>query len=122
MYFDVLIGKKIVKVTDNGRLPADGNVYQLHCSDGTVILVKENLGCGGCANGWSEFSEIKKLADVDNVITDVKYEKVDERYGDEAQLFVFYERPEFNQTLNADEGWGNGYYGGGFYISILGME
>lgn len=122
MDFDALIGKKIVKVTDNGRLPADGNVYRLHCSDGTVILVKENIGCGGCTNGWSDFSEIKKLEDVENVITDVEYVRSDEYFIDGAKLFVFYERPEFNQEINADEGWGNGYYGGGFHIEILDVE
>ena len=43
MNFDVLIGKKIVKVT-GGSEEYNGNEYKLHCSDGTVILVEENEG------------------------------------------------------------------------------
>ena len=121
MNFDILIGKKIVKVTGGGK-KYDASEYKLHCSDGTVILVEENEGCGGCDNGWSDISDIKKLENVDNVITNVKYETSDDEYDDDAKLFVFYDRPEFNQVIEADEGWGNGYYGGGFYVSILGIE
>lgn len=121
MNFDVLIGKKIVKVTGGGK-KYDGSEYKLHCSDGTVILVEENEGCGGCSNGWSDISEIKKLEEVDNVITHVEYKKTKGDWDDDATIFVFYERTEFNQTIEVDEGWGNGYYGGGFYISILGVE
>lgn len=122
MNFDVLIGKKIVKVTDSGLGTYSGNVYQLHCSDGTVISVEENEGCGGCGNGWSDISEIKKLENVDNVITNVNYETTYEKEDDTAEIFVFYDRPEFNQTIKVDEGWGSGYYGGGFYINVLGVN
>lgn len=122
MDFDALIGKKIVNVTGSRKEKYDGSKYSLYCSDGTVILVRENIGCGGCVNGWSDISEIKKLENVDNVITNVEYEKTDDHWGDGAKLFVFYERPEFNQTINADEGWGNGYYGGGFHVEILDVE
>ena len=58
---------------------------------------------------------------MDNVITNVNYEEA-EGFDDDAKLFVFYDRPEFDQVIEADEGWGNGYYGGGFYISILSIE
>ena len=122
MNFDVLIGKKIVKVVGSSEEKYEGSTYNLYCSDGTVILVEENEGCGGCGNGWADISDIKKLENVDNVITNVEYKKTDEHWGDGAKLFVFYERPEFNQEIDANEGWGNGYYGGGFYISILGVE
>lgn len=121
MKFDVLIGKKIVKVT-GGNGTYNGSMYNLHCSDGTIISVEENEGCGGCENGWSDISEIKKLEEVDNVITNVEYKKTNDDWDDDATIFVFYERPEFNRTLKVDEGWGNGYYGGGFYISIISIE
>ena len=121
MNFDVLIGKKIVKVTGED-IKYDAGKYKLYCSDGTVILVEENEGCGGCDNGWSDISEIKKLEEVENIITNVKYETSDDDWEDKAKLFVFYDRPEFNQTIEADEGWGNGYYGGGFYINVLGVN
>ena len=121
MKFDVLIGKKIVKVT-GGNGTYNGSVYNLHCSDGTIISVEENEGCGGCGNGWSDISEIKKLEEVENVITNVKYETLDDDWEDKAKLFVFYDRPEFNQTIEADEGWGNGYYGGGFYVDIVDVD
>lgn len=119
--FDFLIGKSIKKVEeqrvkdDYGYL-VDG--YILTCDDGTIIEVATNEGCGGCGNGWSSFDDLKKLEDNNNVITNIKVEYSKICYGDdEFKMFVYYADGTINE-LKGDDGYGNGYYGGGFYITI----
>ena len=115
--FDFLIGKSIIKVEekqvkDEYGYNIDG--YILTCKDGTIIEIATNEGCGGCGNGWSSFEDLKKLEKNNNVITniEVKYMR-----DDEFTMFIYYEDNTINQ-LNGDDGYGNGYYGGGFYVTI----
>lgn len=106
--FDFLIGKSIEKVESEG-------CYQyLICNDGTIIKIEENEGCGGCGNGWSNI-DLKKLEKNHNVITNVKCE-YDKNDGDLFKLFIFYQDDQL--TIKGDDGYGNGYYGGGFYVTI----
>lgn len=106
--FDFLIGKSIEKVE---RL----RCYQyLTCNDGTIIKVEESEGCGGCSNGWSNI-DLKKLEKNHNVITNVKCE-YDKNDKDLFKLFIFYQDNQL--TIKGDDGYGNGYYGGGFYVTI----
>lgn len=118
--FDFLIGKSIIKVEekqvkDEYGYNVDG--YILTCKDGTIIEIATNEGCGGCTNGWSSFEDLKKLEENNNVITniEVKYE------DDEFTMFIYYEDNTINQ-LKGDDGYGNGWYGGGFYITIKNVE
>lgn len=115
--FDFLIGKSIIKVEekrlkDEYDYEVDG--YILTCKDGTIIEVLTNMGCGGCCNGWSSFEDLKKLEENNNVIINIETKYNNE---DEFTMFVYYEDNTINQ-LNGDDAYGNGYYGGGFYITI----
>ena len=119
--FDFLIGKSIIKVEekqvkDEYGYNIDG--YILTCKDGTIIEIATNEGCGGCGNGWSSFEDLKKLEKNNNVITniEVKYMR-----DDEFTMFIYYEDNTINQ-LNGDDGYGNGWYGGGFYVTIKNLE
>ena len=123
--FDFLIGKSIIKVEekqvkDEYGYNVDG--YILTCKDGTIIEIATNEGCGGCGNGWSNFEDLKKLEENNNIITniEVKYTE-DGWYDDEFTMFVYYEDNTINQ-IKGDDGYGNGYYGGGFYITIKNVE
>lgn len=119
--FDFLIGKSIIKVEEGYIKDEYGNYadgYILTCKDGTIIEVLTNEGCGGCSNGWSSFEDLKKLEENNNVITNVETRYIDDGYeDDEFIMFVYYEDGSINK-IKGDDGYGNGYYGGGFYISI----
>lgn len=123
--FDFLIGKSIIKVEEKQVKDEYGhNVdgYILTCKDGTIIEIATNEGCGGCGSGWSSFEDLKKLEENNNVITNIEVKYTE--YGcdyDEFTMFVYYEDNTINQ-LKGDDGYGNGYYGGGFYITIKNVE
>ena len=123
--FDFLIGKSIIKVEEKPVKDEYGdNVdgYILTCKDGTVIEIGTNEGCGGCSNGWSEFDDLKKLEENDNVITNIETKYIYDGWSnDEFIMFVYYEDGKINQ-LKGDDGYGNGYYGGGFYVTIKNVE
>lgn len=119
--FTFLIGKSIIKVEEKklkDEYGYDVDGYVLTCKDGTIIEVELNEGCGGCGNGWSSFEDLKKLEENNNIITniEVKYDSddIDEDYF---TMFVYYEDNTINQ-LKGDDGYGNGWYGGGFYVTI----
>lgn len=119
--FDFLIGKSIVKVDKYDNIDGDYysvDKYVLTCSDGTIIEILTNDGCGGCENGWSSFDDLKKLENNNNLITDIetKYSK-ESYYDDTFTMFIYYEDGEINK-LQGDDGYGNGYYGGGFHVTI----
>lgn len=134
--FDFLIGKSIEKV--NYRT----GKWELICKDNTKIIVEENEGCGGCSNGWSSI-DLKCLENNHNVITNVitEYEfDIAQRHKDNIKdfdlwdydeddrfkIFVYYEDSLWNrnsrEVIQGEDGYGNGYYGGGFYITITNVE
>ena len=47
------------------------------------------------------------------MVIETKYDK----WGDEFIMFIYYEDNTINQ-LKGDDGYGNGWYGGGFYVTI----
>lgn len=111
--FDFLIGKKIIKVEE-------GTIAKLVCDDGTEIEIETNEGCGGCSNGWSSIDDLKILENNNNAITNVecKYSEEPGWYdNDRFTLFIYYEDGKINE-IKGDDGYGNGWYGGGFYITI----
>lgn len=123
--FDFLIGKSIIKVEEKQVKSEYGyNVdgYILTCKDGTIIEIATNEGCGGCGNGWSSFEDLKKLEENNNVITNVEV-KYENKWceDDDFTIFIYYEDNTINQ-IKGDDGYGNGYYGGGFYVTIKDVE
>lgn len=123
--FDFLIGKSIIKVEEKEFKDDWGSIvygYVLTCKDGTIIEIETNEGCGGCANGWSSFNDLKKLEENNNIITNIETKYTEDGYeDDEFTMFVYYEDGKINQ-LKGDDGYGNGYYGGGFYVTIKGVD
>ena len=140
--FDFLIGKSIKEVNYIERKGWNAGKWELICNDNTKIIVEENEGCGGCGNGWSSI-DLKCLENNHNVITNViteyefdiakrNKEKIkDYRDGnyyedDRFKIFVYYEDSLYNQNsrevIQGEDGYGNGYYGGGFYITIKDIE
>lgn len=102
--FDFLIGKAIKEVKNN----------TLICEDGTKITIEENEGCGGCGNGWSSLEDLKIL-EGNGVITNVE-SKYETNSNDKFKLFIYYHEKALE--ISGDDGYGNGYYGGGFYVTI----
>ena len=100
-----LIGRRIVRT-----IQWDEQHGELHLDDGTVLEVRGNQGCGGCGNGWYD---LKKLEECDNVITNVKCQNInDEIYS----IFVFTQDEQIEVVQY--EGYDNGYYGTGYWVSI----
>ena len=113
--FNFLIGKSIIKVEKEETYI---DIYKLICSDGTIIYIETNDGCGGCGNGWSSFDDLKKLEENNNIIINIETKYTEDGWEDDKfTMFVYYEDGKINQ-LEGDDGYGNGYYGGGFYITI----
>lgn len=97
-------------------------------SDGTVLRLEANQGCGGCTSGWYE---IEKLSTVDHIITSVRVTETTfmarlkdwkgKFYREERQrytLFVFAGDKRLNAaTVVGDDG--NGYYGTGFTVRVI---
>lgn len=102
---EFLIGRKIVEIVDNLIIKLD---------NGEVYKIIENEGCGGCSDGWSEFSGFEELP-LDNMITNVEYKDSDQS-EDEYNIFVYFGDKRFD--LEADDGWGEGCYGGGFTVTV----
>lgn len=107
---DFLIGHKIVKLSEG-----KGDVIEL--DNGKIYTIMTNEGCGGCGNGWSEVTGLDSLP-IDNMITNVEF--VDGKYEDDYKLFVYFHDKAFE--VDVDDGWGNGYYGGGFTITVREKE
>ena len=137
--FDFLIGKSIKKVNFIKGKDYDADKWELICNDNTKIIVEENAGCGGCGNGWSHI-DLKCLENNQNVITNVfteyeidiakrhlsNYNKWDYDEDDRFKIFVYYQDSYYNynsrEVIQGNDGYGNGYYGGGFYITIDKVE
>lgn len=120
--FDNLIGKKIVEIISDFDVCPGGIEYVLKLSDGTYWGVYTNEGCGGCGNGWAKILTWNNEI-VDNVITNVEWEdvKTENSWDEIVNAFIFFEEKRINMTM-VDEGYGNGYYGGGIGLNLLELE
>lgn len=110
----VLIGRKVVKV-DKDTLDLD---------DGRRLVFAGHEG--GCSCGAGDY-DLTELNAVDNIITSVMFE--DDPGGDDYpngdgayRIFVFAEnaglnRPHVLATFEGSDG--NGYYGTGYYITVI---
>lgn len=117
---DFLIGKKIVEIKEPNFSNREVAFAECVCSDGTILQISTNEGCGGCRNGWSDINhdEFFNLANHDNAIMNIKYERND-KYGDEYKAFIYFDMEEKPAIVNFDDGTGNGYYGYGFWVNIV---
>ncbi|MCW2768513.1 MAG: hypothetical protein JWO11_4472 [Nocardioides sp.] len=105
---ELLMGRKVVKVTDD----------TLQLDNGTVLTLRGNEG--GCACSAGDY-ELTELNGVDNIITNVEFE--DSPAGDDEtgegfyRIFVFADNQRINlATFEGSDG--NGYYGTGYAIEV----
>jgi len=116
--FDFLIGKKINRVEQTSH--TDIESYDLY-TDNEKITIKTNQGCGGCGSGWSSIDDLKVL-EGNGIITNVRkvHWKDYEGYTDSFELFIYYH--DKTLEIKGNDGWGNGYYGGGFHVIVERIE
>lgn len=102
---DNLIGKRLAHISDE----------KIITTDGFEIEIETNEGCGGCWSGWSSVDFDLQNANLDAAIMNATVETT--KYSDKYVLFIYMAD---NSTMRYDlnEGWGNGYYGGGFYLTV----
>lgn len=116
---DLLVGKSVVSATI-GSVGSYGEVEgRLTLSDGTVLAVGGNAGCGGCSSGWYDLTELNT---VDNIITNVQVIKPPtdsyEDFSGAYRVFVFADNEAINlATFEGDDR--NGYYGTGFWVEVI---
>ena len=100
-----LVGMKITSMYDE----------LIVLEDGTRIEIDINEGCGGCSSGWSELS-VAKSANLDAAIMNVEYSQ-DNGSSDKFKIFIYLANNETIE-LDGDDGFGNGYYGSGFWVTV----
>lgn len=106
---ELLVGRKVTKVSKDHLL----------LDDGTVLKVVPNDG--GCSCGAGDY-ELTALNGVDNIITSVdvvETAKGDERYEPDRvfEVFVFADNQRIN-LLTIEGNDGNGYYGTGYRFLV----
>lgn len=112
---ELLVGRKVTKVSDNTLL----------LDDGTELVVKGNEG--GCACSAGDY-DLTELNGVDNAIMSVSVERRDksaeERDADEYwegdevyTIFVYAENKQI-KLAEFEGSDGNGYYGTGFQLIV----
>lgn len=112
---DLLIGHRIVKTETVGEQHAS-----LTLENGVVLEIAGNEGCGGCNEGWYSVSELNGC---ENIITNVEFEI--ENWADDGvpisyKIHVFADNKKIT-CLNV-EGSDNGYYGTGFWLTVIAGE
>jgi predicted nucleotide-binding protein (sugar kinase/HSP70/actin superfamily) len=102
-----LLYHKIIGISQYG----DNQTAELILDNGTILIVQGNEGCGGCRTGWYYLTH---LAGCDNAIMNVELvtDNLEEKYS----LYVMTEDKRLNVLTY--EGYDNGYYGVGFYITV----
>lgn len=103
-----LVGMKITSMYDE----------LIVLEDGTRIEIDLNEGCGGCSSGWSELSIVNQMnsVDLDAAIMNVEYAQDNGSY-DKFKIFIYLANNETIE-LDGDDGFGNGYYGSGFWVTV----
>ena len=84
---------------------------ELMSVNNTLLEIVPNEGCGGCSNGWSEFTLVEGIVGKSMTIQSVEVRNEDDDVYD---LFI-----NDVHIANVNTGWGNGYYGGDFTINII---
>lgn len=119
-----IVGQELISIksaTPEQRelLDNPGNeVYVIELANGYNVLIDANEGCGGCQNGWAEFSVEQDGA---GVVTCVEFEDLGTAYSEEFRVFIYLENQP-TIKFSGDDGVGNGFYGYGFYVTVKGIE
>lgn len=109
---EYICGQSIVKIIKS----YGGESLNLILSNGLVLTVKSNEGCGGCGSGWYCCGEIIDTGTQGNIITKVEVEQPEDCERGTYTLFI-YSRDK--RILEAGfSGSDNGYYGVGIYVSV----
>lgn len=108
-----LVGHRIAEITDE----------KIVLDDGTVLSISPNEGCGGCSSGWAEFEvNFTKSINKEAAVMNVKYEdsstNKEKNYADdEFKIFIYLVNDELIE-IDGCEGYGNGCYGSGFWVTV----
>jgi hypothetical protein len=109
---NLFVGKSVVKTVLN----KDGWGGTATLSDGTVLKIEGNSGCGGCMEGNYFITELNEC---ENIITNVELVGHD-GYSERYEIFVYADNRKIN--LLTVEGSDNGYYGYGYWINVRKAE
>lgn len=105
---ELLLWKSVSKVNDE----------TLVLSDGTILEIVPNDGCGGCTSGYYHIDELNEF---ENAITNVEFETIeeDDDYDGETtyRIFVLAKDTRF-KLLEVSGTDGNGWYGSGYRINV----
>ncbi len=102
--YNLFFGKSVKKVADD----------ELLLSDGTVLTIVPNNGCGGCSSGNYYITELNECENmIMNVVLSNEGTTED---SDSFRIFVYADNRRIN--LLSVDGWDNGYYGQGYWIEV----
>lgn len=107
-----IYGQSIVNIIEDGT----GEQLSLVLSNGLVLEVCSNEGCGGCGNGWYTYSEVIDTGAKGNIITKVEVEQPEYSDWGTYRLFIYSNDKRILQTDFS--GCDNGYYGVGIYMNV----
>ena len=102
-----LVGKRIIKITDEKIVP----------DNGTVLLIEPNEGCGGCSAGWAEMDIDPYNPNIEAAVMNVEYKDTDDIRSDSFKIFI-YMADNTSITMEGNNGNDNGYYGSGFWVTV----
>lgn len=106
---DFLMGQTVRKVSGDTLL----------LSNGTILQIEPNEGCGGCISGWYQLDELNECPD--NAIMNVEFVEEEDQepysYSGSYKVFVLAaDRRIKLWEVSGDDG--NGYYGSGYWINV----
>ena len=107
---EILIGHRIVSI--------DFSDDSLILENGTELRITPNEGCGGCSNGWAELGDVSELIHEAAVMNVECKTRIGEYSYDAFSIFVYY-TDKRTVELEGSDGYGNGYYGGGFWVDAV---
>lgn len=109
---DYIYGQSIVEINKSDG----GESLDLVLSNGLILRVESNEGCGGCGNGWYCCDEIIDTGTQGNIITKVEVEQPEDCEWGTYTLFIYSQDKRILET--GFSGGDNGYYGVGIYVSV----
>ena len=86
-------------------------------SNGLVLRVNSNEGCGGCSNGWYYLDTLIDTRENGNVIT--KIEVKNPEYAESGTYSMFIYSNDKRIVIADFSGSDNGYYGTGIWVEII---
>jgi hypothetical protein len=119
---DVLIGRSITSVQLGGNLPEidkySSSEGKITLDDGTELVLGGNDGGCSCGAGDYELTRLNDMPINGIMNVEVEVEKTDEYSGNIYRIFVLAQDERFELAeFEGDDG--NGYYGTGFWFSII---